>query len=83
MDKATVIGHNVKVYHVNKQKEGNRALLQRQLRMLTNNELDNVSILLYISPGSMISDKWCPALENMAKRNRISFICIDEAHEGK
>ena len=49
--------------------------------MLTNDELNRVSILLYVSPDSMILEEWGPVLETLSKKNRISFFCIDEAHE--
>ena len=56
-----------------------RESIQRWLKMLMDNELDNLFVLLYISPNSMISNDWKHLVEYLAQRNHICFFCIDTA----
>ena len=86
VDKATVLEHGVKAYHIDEHKKKDARALRERLLSFTREEANYTTILIYINPQNFVRDPlrpnagWFHVFATLAKEGLISLICIDEAH---
>lgn len=79
--KAIYVDKNIEAYHGDEHVEDDEDLLMDRLRDMTQEECDNLSIILFLSPRLLKEkSKWTLLLKELAAKNFISVLCIDEAH---
>ena len=81
VEQATIIEHNLELYHIDEHKNKDAWLLISRLENMTKEEMKHVTIKLFLLPNAMTSTKWGTVLVKLAKRGLISFFCIDEDHD--
>ncbi len=68
-------------YHLDKHRGSDARLLRDRLILLNEDEAEYVSVFLYPSPQSLqVGTFWYKTLINLASKNLIRLIVIDEAH---
>jgi superfamily II DNA helicase RecQ len=81
VSKSTHDGSFIEAYHVNEHRGPDATLLKKRLLSITAMEAKHVSIFLYMSPQSLQPNLfWHKVLHELALKNMISLMCIDEAH---
>ena len=67
VERATVIEHNLELYHVDEHKNEDAWLLISRLEHMTKEEAKHVTNKLFLGLNAMTSTKWCPVLEKLAQ----------------
>jgi len=81
VNKTMIIEKNIESYHIDEHRLEDATLLRERLRSLTAKERENISIQLYLSPLALAEgSEWMPILRNLAQKDFICLLCIDEAH---
>ena len=80
-EKSHGAGTNIESYHVDEHHGEDATMLKRRLSSYDEEEAEDVSIILFISPQALGSKShWFEFFKGLAKENLISLLCIDEAH---
>ena len=81
VEKAVVIEKNVEGYHVDEHKYSDAYLLRQRIDLLTEDELWNRAVTLFISPqGLKTGSPWLEVIKTLTRRNHLSLFVIDEAY---
>ncbi len=79
--KAFHVDINIEAWHIDEFRGRDGQALRRRLFAYSADQQDNLSVVLYMSPQSLLpGSNWMPALQHLAKHDCISQICVDEAH---
>lgn len=79
--KAIRVDVNIEAWHIDEFRGPNGRALRRRLMAYTQDQRDNLSIILYMSPRSLLpGSDWMPVLRHLATQDFISLLCVDEAH---
>ena len=80
--KANIPEYGVEAHYVDEHKYADADALQRRLLKMTKAELQENTVILFISPNSLGHDSawYKDVLTKLSKRGAISSICIDKAH---
>ena len=79
--KALHVDINIEAWHIDEFRGPDGRALRRRLFAFTQDQRDNMTIILYMSPQSLLpGSDWMPALRHLASQDFISQICVDEAH---
>ena len=78
VSKAMYIKHGAEAYHMNEHwGEGSQSELRNTVKNVNEEELCNVSIILYISPNSLAPNtKWTSVLKGIASCDLVGQICM-------
>lgn len=81
VNKTMMIEKNIESYHIDEHRLEDATLLRKRLQGLTAKERENISIQLYLSPLALAEgSEWMPILRQLAQKDFICLLCIDEAH---
>ena len=79
--KAIRVDVNIEAWHIDEFRGPPGRALRKRLMAYTQDQRDNMSIILYMSPRSLLpGSDWMPVLRHLATQNFISLLCVDEAH---
>jgi superfamily II DNA helicase RecQ len=82
VDKATVLDRGVEAYYIDEHKAQNATTLKNRLMAYSQEEAESSTIIIFASPNALRSGSpWLPLLDRLAKKDLISMLAIDEAHE--
>ena len=80
--KATHIDRNIEAYHVDEFKGKDGTTLRNRLVHATDEELQKLSLILFMSPQSLLPESdWSTILQRLATKGHISTMVVDEAHQ--
>ncbi|KAL7529642.1 hypothetical protein ACHAWF_003062 [Thalassiosira exigua] len=76
------VDKGIEAYHVDEHRtDADAKLLQARLDGMTQAEIENLSIVLFVNPQKLTANSiWTRLLHKLAARDAISLLCIDEAH---
>ena len=89
--KASRVEKGIHSYHVNEHRGRDGTLLREWLINMTNDECKSTTTILFMSPQSLsyhvnpatnidVPSPWLTYIRKLGLKNRISLMCIDEAH---
>ena len=79
--KAIIVDRNIMAYHIDEHKFADAKLLRDRLNSMSQDEPDNLSVILFLSPQVLRKEtEWAQLLMSLAAKDYISVLCVDEAH---
>ena len=79
--KAMHVDINIEAWHIDEFRGPHGRALRRRLFAFDQDQRDNMSIVLYMSPQSLSpGSDWMPVVKHLASQDFISQMCVDEAY---